>query len=315
MNLINPNLTSAMMPKSLTDSINNFFEQNNNISKNVSGYIPDNLAAFNISPDMMQNSMNFDSIMDNVVNFKDTICYSQDIMAQMRAQGENLLALINRAHQDGVSQETLDAINAEVAAGVNDINNMFQNAQFNGINPLSTPFGVTIPNWQDIVGEFSGVENENGEEAQTENAITNLLTSVDFNFDFSANIDGQSFNMQASANIQIGFTEDGALQIAVDASMDFDLSGIVDNGAESDKAWEIINKFLNLLTGKQNDLYGASSLVDNMFGANNDLSIENIVPVNKDGNKTQFVGQLKQQAVITLDNAPYQVPNIAINML
>ena len=229
----------------------------------------------------------------------------------MRAQGENLLALINRAHSGDEGEEALNAINAEAASIIAEINNIYQNSEFNGVNPFAGTFGLTIPNWQDVVKEFAGVEEgAETEENATENAITNLIADINFNFDISGDFGDSSLNMQGAASIKIGFTDDGALQIAVDASLDFDLSGIADNGTQSNNAMDILNQFLDLIMNKQNDMSAAQNFIDRLFGMSDVQSL----PAKTEDSSSHISGRIVQQAAITLDGAN-QMPNIAINIL
>jgi flagellin-like hook-associated protein FlgL len=228
---------------------------------------------------------------------------AQNTYANMREQGKCICDLINKAHEEGRSKEEIDSINAEIASRVDDIENFYKGAMFNGVNPLEQPFGITLPR------ELMGNEDEK--------EITELLTSVDFNFDMAVNVDGKIMNIGAQATINIGYNEDGALQITVDASMDYDLSGIVENGAESENALDIITRFLSLIDGKQNELDFASNFLDKIFEKAS-TSLDNfkyLFPeVSGADESTSLQGKITQHASITLDGAN-QMPNIAINIL
>ena len=142
-----------------------------------------------------------------------------------------------------------------------------------------------------------------------------------FNGSFSLDIPNvlEGFSIGGSAKIEIGYTEDGALQINVDASMDFDLSGIVNNGVSSDEAWNLINEFLDMLGVQEGDLGNAQNLMDVLFEKLFNLMTGN----GESGNEvememdssSELKGHIVQQASITLDGFAGQPPSIAINIL
>ena len=309
MEAINTSHASAMLQKTLTDALDKICSQSSKQVKPNGFNVADDMGACSMADGMMMGGINLDSIMGKVVNFNDMLGTAQDTLSLMRAQGQALLDLINRGHEEGHSQEEIDAMNAEAASRVSEINKLFEECNFDGINPLKQAFGVEVPEWQSVVEQVSGGE-VSPKEAAT-NAITNVLADIDFNFDMSADFGGSSLNMIASANIKIGFTDDGALQIAVDASMDFDLSGVVEKGVQSDDSYDLVNNFLSLLDGKQNDASAASNFLNTILGFIG-MSTDNFVT--EDGSSSALKGKILQQATITLDN-PGQMPNIAINLL
>ena len=305
MNLISSNFTPELYSLNFNNSIDGLFNcVNKNSSTNITKTF-DNLAAYNIDPAMMGNVLNFDSVMDKIANFKDILCTLQDSMTQMQYNGEGIKALIDQAHDENISDETVDKINSEIAEKIANINDIFNNTSFNGINPFEKPFEINIPDWRDIVRQFSGAEE--GEENEDE--ISQLIADIDVNIGFSAEINGKSFNMEAGAKIKIGYCDDGSLQISVDASMDFDLSGIIENGADSDTSMDIINEFLNMLGVNQTGLSPVSNVIDNLLGTKNQPDIQF-----EQSGETQLQGKILQHATIKLDGA-YQAPSIAINIL
>ena len=307
MDSINTNL-SSIMAKNIVESVNGINQHGNNKGhhKNIVG---DDNGACSVESNIMDKIFNFDNFADKFVNFMDMLGTAQNSFALMQEQGKCICDLINRAHAEDCGEEELNAINSEVASRVAKIDEIYNGAEFNGVSPFEKPFGITIPDWQNVFG----VEKTGNEEQE----IKDLLTSIDFNFDMSVNIDGKEFNMQAAAKIDIGYTEDGALQITVDASMDYDLSGIVESGAESENALDIITRFLSLLDGKQNGLNNTTSFLDAIFEKAS-TSLENfkyLFPeVEGADSSTELKGKITQHAAITLDGAN-QAPNIAINIL
>ena len=191
---------------------------------------------------------------------------------------------------------------------------MYECSKFDGVSPFESPFGINIPNWQDIAKQFAEVQEPTEEE---KSEFTNVLADISFDIDMSAFANGTSFSMQGSANIQIGFTDDGALQITVDASLDYDLSGITEKGAQSNDALELIKNFISLLSGRQDQFNAFNTFFDNLlmgnFGEFPGLSIEDVAENSSSSSELQ--GKIVQQATITLDGYPNQIPNIAINLL
>lgn len=310
MESINANQSSAMIQKSLLESLNNVQKQSKSFGnpKNVS-----DKGAYLVSPDMMGGIGRFDSFFDKFAVFKDKISTCQNSFDKMREQGESILALINKARTGEESDEALDEISNEVNKLISSIDSLYENTTFDGVNLFSEPFGMTIPNWKEIFGTpAEGVS----ESESPENQISEMLASVSVDFDMSGVFgDNMAFGMSGSAEIKIGYTDDGALQISVDASMNFDLSGISQYGVQSDEAFDIINNFLSLLGVKTGQMGNANNFLDALFeqsfnaigGFAPSFSVEN-----GEGGTTS--AQIAQHATITLDGAN-QMPNIAINIL
>lgn len=263
------------------------------------------IAAF--VPNLLSGTSGFENIMNNVAAFKDILSVAQGGLAQMREQGESIRDLITQAKEEGVTPELLDKIQAEVDARLANIKNIRDGVNFNGLNPFDGKFSLDIP---DILGLMGAKDKE---EANTE--ITDMLAS----FDIDMSIEGDGFSIGGSAKIEIGYTKDGALQINVDASMDYDLSGLLDKGVTSDEAFEMINNFINMLGVQQGDLGNAQNFLDALMEQIfNVMDKKNSLP---DGLEVQpdssnsLKGKMTQQASITLDGMAGQAPNIAINIL
>ena len=267
-----------------------------------------NDAAFSFMPQMFGSSPSFDMIMNNFAAFKDIISVAQGGISEMKAQGESIRDLVKQAQEEGITPELMDKIQAEVDSRVAQIQMIRDSADYNGINPFNGSFSLDIPNILELMGK------SDKEEASKE--ISDMMAS----FDIDINIEGDGFSIGGSAKIEIGMTEDGALQINVDASMDYDLSGLVNNGVSSDKAFDIINNFINMLGVQQGDLGNAQNFLDaifeQIFGAmtGSQTSSPEGVEVTPDSSNS-LKGKMVQQASITLDGAANQMPNIAINIL
>lgn len=265
------------------------------------------IAAF--MPNMSGAGSGFDMVMNNFAAFKDIISVAQSGVSQMKEQGESIRDLVAQARREGVTPELMDKIQAEVDSRVAEINRIREGADFNGINPFNGSFTLDIP---DILGLMNA---QNKEEVNTE--ISDMLAS----FDIDMKIEGDGFSIGGSAKIKIGYTEDGALQINVDASMDYDLSGLVGKGGvTSDGAFELINNFINMLGVQQGDLGNAQNFLDaiieQIFNAmeGNGENMPEGVEIQPDSSNT-LKGHMVQQASITLDGMAGQAPNIGINIL
>lgn len=265
----------------------------------------DDVAAF--IPGLSTSGTQFDMLMNNIASFKDIISVAQNGISQMRNEGESIKDLIAQAREEGVTPELLDKVQEEVNSRLGRIRDIRNNTNFNGINPFNGSFSLDIPNVLELMNA------KDTEEVNTE--ITNMLATIDVDM----SIEGSGFSIGGSAKIEIGYTEDGSLQINVDASMDFDLSGLLDKGVSSDEAWEMINQFLDMLGVQEGDLADAQNVMDVLFEklfnmmTGNDSSFEGIDLETDSSNELK--GHIVQQASITLDGMAGQAPSIAINIL
>lgn len=268
-----------------------------------------NDTAFALQPAMFDNISKFDMTMNNIAMFKDIISTAQGGISAMKEQGESIRDLVAKAKEEGITPELMDKIQAEVDSRVAEINRLREGTEFNGINPFNGSFSLDIPDVLELMGA------QNKEEATKE--ISDMLGT----FDIDISIEGEGFSIGGSAKIEIGYTDDGALQINVDASMDYDLSGLVGNGGiTSDGAFDLINNFINMLGVQQGDLGNAQNFLDaifeQIFNAMNGgaQALPDGVEVDADSSNS-LKGKMVQQASITLDGMASQAPNIAINIL
>ena len=314
MDAINTNLSSLLIQLSQTSfsggvAQGGFMPQANNAVGQDT--------AVSYMPGAANRFENFDSMMDKFAMFNDMIATAQGGISQMVSHGESIRDLVAKAKEEGVTEETLNAIQAEVDARIAEIGKIRENTSFDGVNPFNTAFSLSIPNWQELFG-ISGVP----EVTEGEDSGNNVLASISFDMTIDGENENGAYSIGASATINIGVNEDGALEITVDASMDFDLSGLQNGGVQSDNAFDIINNFLAMLTGKQNDLGMANSIMDSLFakasatieGDGFSISADNNVNLEQ-GSSNSLKGQIVQHASITLDSSANQSPNIAINIL
>ena len=295
---------------SFIKDINNAASIGFNASANgVNSNVPfvNDIAAF--APDSVNDMTGFERIMNNCAVFKDMLSVAQGGISAMKKDGESIRDLIAQAREEGVTPELLDKIQEEVNARVAEIQRIRDNTNFEGVNPFKGQFSLEIP---DVLSMINAKTEEN-EEGQI------VVKLADFDIDMS--VEGEGFSIGGSANIEIGYTADGALQINVDASMDYDLSGLVNSGnLTSDNAFEMINKFIDMLGVQQGDLAQAQNFLDaiieQVFNAMNGdtKALPDGIEVEQDSSNS-LKGRMVQQASITLDGIAGQAPSIAINIL
>lgn len=263
-------------------------------------------------PDIFNKLAGIDLTMDNVAAFQDVISVAQDGLGQMQTKGERIRELIEKAKEEGCTEETLNELQAEVNKKIAEIHEIRANTNFNGINPYDGALSLGIPNWHDIFG----VDEEN------EDAVKNEITDMLASFDIDMDIDAGFFKLGGTATINIGYTEDGSLQITVDTAFDFDLSALENMGIQDENAMDIINNFLALLTGQQQGMGNASNIINNLFASasasiqGDGFSIDATNDINMTGDDSKSLqGQIVQHAAITLANTTNFAPSIAINIL
>ena len=304
MESINSNLLASVQMNQMFSSIS----FNPTVSGGVNQKFIDDIAAF--VPNMSDSGSKFDVLMNNFAAFKDIISVAQGGISQMKEQGESIRDLVVQAQQEGVTPELMDKIQAEVDSRVAEIQRIREGANYNGINPFNGSFSLDIPDVLSLMNSQKGEESSNG--------IADMMAS----FDIDISIEGDGFSIGGSAKIEIGYTEDGALQITVDASMDYDLSGLVGQGGiTSDGAFDLINNFINMLGVQQGDLGNAQNfldaIVEQIFNAMENGSEQESadgVQIEPDSSNS-LKGKMIQQATITLDGMANQAPSIAINIL
>lgn len=315
METVNTNLSSLMLQLTQVSAKNigqfghNFHSNKTSIGNDI---------AFDCAPEVTDQFSKFDKTVNNFAMFKDMIGTAQNGISEMKSHGEGIRAIIERAQEEGLSPELLDSLEKEVNDRIAAINKIKESTLFNDVNPFNSAFSLDIPDWQDYIEKPKAEEGEEGEDSE----MNEVLASISFDMSVNSDDENGAFSIGASATIEIGINKDGNLQINVDATMDFDLSNLTQDGLGSNSALDKINQFIEMLTGKQNDLNTASSIIDGLFAsataniegngfaisASNDINMENV-------SSKALKGQIIQHASITLDSTANQLPNIAINLL
>ena len=265
----------------------------------------DDIAA--LAPSSVGNMSTFEVMMNKCASFKDMISVAQNGISAMKREGEGIRDLIAQAKEEGVTPELLDKIQAEVDSRVAEIQRIRENTNFDGVNPFDKPFSLDVP-------DILGLLNADSKEEANDQIVAKM---ADFDIDISA--EGDGFNISGSAKIEIGYTADGALKINVDASMDYDLSGLVNNGVQSDDAMQLINNFIDMLGVQEGELGDAQNFLDAIIEQIFDVmdgkaELPEGIEVEPDSSET-LKGKMVQHASITLDGMAGQAPSIAINIL
>ena len=310
MSFINNDFASIIQINQTTSTVN-FNPVFNGLNSSVQDFNDDD--ACSSIPNMFSKMAGFDMTMDSVAAFQDVISAAFEGLTAMKSEGESIKDLVARAKKENCSEESLKALQDEVDRRIAKIREIRDNTNFNGIKPFDNKLALTIPNWQELLG----MEEKETDEAKNE--ITEMLAS----FDIDMNINAGGFNLGGTAKINIGYTDDGSLQITVDTAFDFDLSGFEEMGIQDKDAMDIINNFLAMVTGQQNSMNGASNFISNLFasasasiqGDGFSIDATNDINMSEDSSK-KISGQIVQHAAITLANTTANFPpSIAINIL
>ena len=185
---INTNLQSLLIQSNLTqstDALNNAIERMTTGAK--INHSKDNAANYSISNEMSSKLSSYNIAHDNVAAGLDFLSTAQDTISLMQAKGERLLSLWTQAQNGTYDKDSLDKINSEATAIVLEINRVYNNTKYNGINLLSRNINLydglkkagesgfideTAATWGGAVPEASTIASYNG-------FITNPKTYTD----------------------------------------------------------------------------------------------------------------------------------------
>ena len=248
--------------------------------------------------------MPFDMAMNDIASYKDLISTAQDSISQMRTKGNDIKDIIAQAQQGNLSQELLDKMQTEVDAKILDISIIKDAAESNGVNPHSSANSIAIPDMQSLMG--------------MNNTSTNG-SMASYNMDLNLDVDGVNFT--GSANITMGYDENGTFQFAFDVSLDYDLSAISgEGGITSPDASNVIDNFLSMLDSKDNTLSNANNFFDKVFEKIFDAM--NSSQAMSDGmgdyssSSSYLSKQIAQQSSTIFDSIMMnQMPGLALNLI
>ena len=150
---INTNLSSIMVQGNLNQATNGL---NKAIERLSTGYkinhSSDNAANYSIANSYEAKLSSFDMAASNVGMGSDLLAVAQDTISSMQDHGARLHALITQARNGTYGAQSLNALTQEAGALISEIQRMYTNAEYNGINL----FDNMLPNWAKEVREKAG---------------------------------------------------------------------------------------------------------------------------------------------------------------
>lgn len=140
---INTNLSSIMVQFNLAKST---FSLDKAIERMTTGYkinhASDNAAGYSIAQNMISQLSSYDVAAENISMGIDMMTTAQDTINLMQRHGERIHNLITQAQNGTYGEQSLSAINSEIAARIAEINRIYENAEYNGINILKSSNGT-----------------------------------------------------------------------------------------------------------------------------------------------------------------------------
>ena len=157
---INTNLSSLIVQNNLTKSTNGLSQA---IERMTTGFkinhASDNAAGYSIAQNMTSKLNSYEIAQDNISAGMDLLSTAQDTISLMQSHGERIHALITQAQNGTYGAQSLEAINSEVIARISEINRLYMNTEYNGINILN---GVKLPDWTEEVKANAGLSEDAG---------------------------------------------------------------------------------------------------------------------------------------------------------
>lgn len=145
--------------------------------------------------------------------------------------------------------------------------------------------------------------------------ITDWLNSIEY-------IKNKDVQIASEISLQVGINGDTSSSIALDVTLDYDLSYILENGVQGDDAYKVINDFMNKLSTRAttfgstyNRLESAlDSISTDIFNTTSSLSTIKDADIAKIS--SQYIQkQILQQAAATLLATANQSPSIALQLI
>ena len=164
------NIASNLVQKNLEKSSNAL---NTAIERMTTGFkinhASDNAAGYSIAQNLSGKLTSYDVASDNISAGLDLLSTAQDTISLMQAKGERLMSLWTQAQNGTYGATSLSAINSEAAALVQEINRLYMNAEYNGIDIFA---GMKLPDWAEEVKNNAGIE-----EGETVGLTSSLIAS------------------------------------------------------------------------------------------------------------------------------------------
>ena len=132
---INTNLSSLIAQNSMSSATKLL---NQAVERMTTGYkinhSKDNAANYSISEKMNMQISSFDVAADNVAMGMDLVTTASDIISNMQDKASRLQALCTQARNGTYGAQSIEAINAEVAAIMKEIDRLCSTAEYNGVS-------------------------------------------------------------------------------------------------------------------------------------------------------------------------------------
>ena len=153
---INTNLSSLIVQNSLLKSTNAL---NQAIERMTTGFkinhASDNAAGYSIAENMVSKLSSYDIATGNISMGVDLVSTAQENISLMQSHGQRIYDLITQAQNGTYGEDSLRAINTEVQARMTEIDRIYANCEYNGINLLE---GVQLPDWVEEVRATAGLD-------------------------------------------------------------------------------------------------------------------------------------------------------------
>ena len=177
---INTNLQSLMVQSNLSKSTNAL---NNAIEKMTTGYkinhASDNAANYSISNSYSSKLSSYSVAQENIASGLDLLSVAQDTISLMQNHGSRLHALITQARNGTYGAQSIEALTQEAGALVAEINRLYMNTEYNGINLFeganishtALPDGTVL----DLTPKYNGfIENPTTHSQSEVDALTHV---------------------------------------------------------------------------------------------------------------------------------------------
>ena len=177
---INTNLSTGIAKNGLNIAT---LDLNKTIERLTTGFkinhASDNAANYSISNNYESKLSSYNIATDNIAEGMDLMTTAQDSLSIMEKLGTRLHALITQAQNGTYGEMSLDAINAEAAAIIAEIDRIYNSTEYNGIKLFNgsehTP-DIKLPEWVDEVNAKLDTSRYNGFIA---NAVTKDQSYID----------------------------------------------------------------------------------------------------------------------------------------
>ena len=142
---INTNLSSFIAQRSMNESTNKL---NQAIERMTTGFkinhAKDNAANYNIATNMTTQIGSYNVAEDNCAMGMDLISTAEGSLSQIQDKLQRLRDLQEQASNGTYGEESLNAINAEVNALVDEVNRLYSTAEYNGLKLFGADSGSPI---------------------------------------------------------------------------------------------------------------------------------------------------------------------------